>query len=215
MDTADVLFIAAEPREFAGAMRFWTDVKVAALPVHWARTARWKGKKIVAIANGAGPVRAALAAKVMAAKVVVNVGYCGALDGALRIGDIVVGDQWLQPHASGRHVKGPIASIDHIAQTASEKQRLRETGAVAVEMEVGGLEGLPCYCIKSVSDLADESFANNLNSVLEADGRVNILKLILGAFLRPGPRFSELIRLQQRSKIASNTLGEFLESCEF
>jgi nucleoside phosphorylase len=121
----------------------------------------------------------------------------------------------LQPRASGPHVKGPIASIDHIAQTVSEKRRLRETGAVAVEMEVGGLQGLPCYCIKSVSDLADESFVNDMNAVLKADGRANILKLILRACLRPGPRFSELIRLQQQSKIASTTLGEFLESCEF
>jgi hypothetical protein len=113
------------------------------------------------------------------------------------------------------HATGRIASIGHIAQTAEEKRNLRQTGAIAVEMEAGGLTGLPFYCIKAVSDLADESFANDLNSVLQLDGRMNIRKLVWHACRRPVPRFGELLRLRERAKMASKQLGEFLESCEF
>jgi nucleoside phosphorylase len=213
--TADILFIAADPREFAGAMRRWSKVTPLKLPVHWARSAIWKGKRIVAIANGAGPHRAAQAAYAFPYKVLVNLGFCGALDPRLKIGDIVVGDWWLQPRSRKTYVSGRIASIDHIAQTSEEKRQLRDTGAIAVEMEAAGLEKLPCYCIKAVSDLADETFENDLNAVLRPDGRMNIPLLLFKACLWPVPRFRELKRLQERSEIASNSLGDFLESCEF
>jgi hypothetical protein len=215
MITADILFIGAEAREFEGAMGYWTDIQPLILPVHWARFATWRGKSIVAIANGAGPRRATQAASAVGFKTLVNVGFCGALDPALKIGDIVVGDAWRQPRTYRAHFKGPIASIDHIAQTVNEKRQLRHKGAIAVEMEAAGLAGLHFYCIKSVSDLAVESFANDFNSVLNADGRVNVSKLLWKAWLRPASRFPELIRLQERSKLASSTLGEFLDSCEF
>ena len=124
------------------------------------------------------PQRSAEAARTVPYHTLVNLGFCGALDAQLQVGSIVVGDAWLQPRTSYRHFTGPIASISHIAQTAFEKRQLRDTGALAVEMEVAGLAGLPCYCIKSVSDLADESFANDLNAVLNLDGRMNIPKLL-------------------------------------
>jgi hypothetical protein len=215
MDTADLLIIAAEPREFGGVTRFWSEVQPMALPVHWARRARWKGRKIVAIANGAGARRSALAAASVGFRQLVNIGFCGALDPKLRIGDIVVGADGLQPKTNQQYFTGAIASIDHIAQTVEEKLSLRASGAAVVEMELAGLRGLPCFAIKSVSDLAGEGFVNDFNSVLNLDGRVNILKLVGQACVRPFERFPELVRLQKRSRVASNTLGEFLESCEF
>jgi hypothetical protein len=215
MDTADILFIAAEPREFAGAMRFWSDIQPAKLPVHWSRSAIWKKKRIIAIANGAGPNRSAQAAAAASYETLINIGFCGGLDPKLKIGDIVVGDSWLQPRAANPHTVGRIASIGRIAQTGEEKHRLHAAGAVAVEMEAAGLGSRPFYCIKSVSDLADETFANDFNAVLRPDGRMSVPKLLLNACFSPFSRLPELKRLQRRSIIASNTLGEFLESCEF
>lgn len=215
MDTADLLFIAAEPREFDGAMKFWRDVQPLRLPVYWSRSATWKSRRIVAIANGAGQTRAAGAERAVPYKTLCNVGFCGALDAKLQIGDIVVGDAWLQPRTARPHAVGPLVSLDHIAQTAAEKQQLRNTGAIAVEMEAGAFRAMPGYCIKAVSDLAGESFANDLNAALQPDGRFSISKLLLHACMRPIARFSELARLRARSRIASNSLGEFLDSCEF
>jgi purine-nucleoside phosphorylase len=215
MDIADILFIAADPMEFAGPMESWRNVQVLQLPVHWARTAYWKKKRIVAIANGAGPHRSAEAAHACPHKTLVNIGFCGAVDPRLKVGDIVVGDWWLQPKSSRPYISGGIASLDHIAQTAEEKRELRQGGYIAVDMEIAGLEGRPCYCIKAVTDLASETFANDLNAVLQPDGKMNITQLLLFALLRPLSRIPELKRLQRRAQIASNSLGDFLDTCTF
>ena len=74
---------------------------------------------------------------------------------------------------------------------------------------------MPFYCIRAVSDLADEDFANDFNRCLMPDGRFNATRLILGAFASPFRRFSELIRLSQRTALASRNLGEFLGNCNF
>jgi adenosylhomocysteine nucleosidase len=215
MATADILFIASDPREFAGAMRFWSEVEPLTLPVHWSRVATWKKRRIVAIANGAGAQRASRAADTIPYKTLCNIGFCGALDPKLRIGDIVVADWWLQPRTEQRFVSGKIASLDHVAQTAEEKRRLRGAGYTAVEMEMAGLENRPCYCIKSVSDLADESFSNDFNAAMQPDGRMDIRKLLVAACARPFTRIPELKRFGDRAKIASKSLGDFLETCEF
>lgn len=215
MATADILFIASDSREFEGAMRHWTEVEPLNLPVHWSRVANWKKRRIVAIANGAGAERAALAANAVPYKTLCNIGFCGALDPKLQIGDIVVADWWLQPRTPKRFVSGKIASLDHVAQTAEEKRWLRDQGYTAVEMEMAGLENRPCYCIKSVSDLADESFSNDFNAAMQPDGRMNIRKLLLAACTQPFTRIPELKKFGERAKIASKSLGDFLETCEF
>ena len=215
MDTADVLFIAAEPRELHGFMKFWREVRPLRLPVYWSRAAVWKTKRVVGVANGAGRARAAGAAAAVPYKALCSVGFCGALDAALDIGDIVVGDASLQPRTAKPHTVGRVATIDHIAQSVEEKKQLRAQGAVAVEMEAGAFQDTAFYCIKSVSDLAGESFANDLNAALRPDGRISVATLLWNACRSPLARFGELNRLRVRSKIASNTLGEFLDTCEF
>lgn len=202
MDTVDILFIASDPREFTGALRFWSDVRPLALPVHWARQATRKGKRVVALANGAGAERARLAGQVAQARVVCNIGFCGALDPALRVGDIVV------PGPKGR-----LICSGHVVATVEEKRALRAQGGIAVDMESSGLPG--AYFIKSVSDLADEGFDNDLNGALRPDGRFSMPRLMAGAMMKPWVRFPELIRLRQRTALASERLGEFLDTCEF
>jgi len=53
-----ILFVAADPRECAGLIAHWDNVRAVPLPVTWVRTGRWKGKEAMAIANGAGADRA-------------------------------------------------------------------------------------------------------------------------------------------------------------
>ncbi len=86
-----LLFVAADPRECAGLVSHWEDVRAVSLPVIWARAGRSKGGEVMAIANGAGADRA-FAAVLVAPKpsAVCNIGFCGALDEGLRVGDIVI-----------------------------------------------------------------------------------------------------------------------------
>jgi purine-nucleoside phosphorylase len=223
--TDSILFIAADPREFAGFLPHWQRIEPLPLPVHWARTGRWKGREVHAIANGAGADRA-FAAVLVAPKsaAICSIGFCGALDETLRIGDVFVatkvqnGSQsWpvLQPDDTPEAPTGAVASIDHIAQTAAEKSNLRATGASIVEMEAAGVArasedlDLPFYCIRAVSDLADEDFANDFNAALKEDGRFSPIRLITQL------KLGELIRLKQRTDLASKKLGDFLAATTF
>jgi purine-nucleoside phosphorylase len=226
-----ILFVAAEPRECEPWVGHWSSVHAAKLPVHWARAGIWKGRQVLAIANGAGPERARAA--VVAAPLptaVCNIGFCGALDASLRIGDIFVATEVRNgsrtyraqcPRARAPSRAGALTSQPRIARTAAEKRRLRNSGAFAVEMEAAGAAraseqlNVPFYCIRAVSDLADEDFANDFNRCIMPDGRFNIARLLLGACASPITRFGELIRLSKRTKLASHNLGEFLADCDF
>ncbi len=114
-----------------------------------------------------------------------------------------------------------MASISHIARTAAEKRNLRATGASIVEMEAAGAAraaedlGLPFYCIRAVSDLAGEDFENDFNAALKSDGRFSTMRLVTGALASPRKRFGELLRLKQRTEVASKNLGDFLADCTF
>lgn len=234
-----ILFIAADHREAAPWAAKWENPQTPNLPVHWVRTGTWQGHRMMAIANGAGWKRAGLAVESALTagfrpRAVYNIGFCGALDPSLKIGDVFVASEIQSGDApsEGRHfpvnlpagpqvATGVLASISHIAETAAEKRQLRESGAKVVEMEAAGVArasevlGVPFFCVRSVSDLADEDFANHLNVCLMADGRMNIPRLVFGAFGSPVKRFGELIRLAGRSALASKNLGEFLANCNY
>jgi len=223
--TSSILFIAADPREFTGFLSHWHQIQPLPLPVHWARTGRWRGREVHAIANGAGADRA-FAAVLVAPKssAICNIGFCGALDETLRVGDVFVATEvrngkrsWpaLVPDDTPDAPTGAVASIDHIAQTAAEKSNLRATGASIVEMEAAGVArasedlDLPFYCIRAVSDLAREDFAIDFNAALGADGRFSTIRLIMQL------KLAELIRLKQRTDLASKKLGDFLAASTF
>jgi len=121
--------------------------------------------------------------------------------------------------ASFRH--GAICSGARVAATANEKKLLRESGAIAVEMEAGGIipytqdRGVPFFCVRAVSDLADESFSNDFNAALGRDGRFRLGRLLGSALMQPHRRFPELFRLKKRCDVAAIRLGDFLDSCSF
>src|SRR5579862_3401101 len=126
------LVVAAESREFDGILkRFGSSV-----PLPWkaefAREARWKGDRWLMVANGPGPrlVEKALEKRVDVSGVI-STGFCGALDPALKVGDIVIEDAGKNAGATRK-----ILSMDRVAVTAAEKAELRsQTGAAAIEME--------------------------------------------------------------------------------
>jgi len=201
-------------------------------PVGWARRGEWDGRRVVMVADGMGGARASGAVDVALASeavdTVVSVGFCGALDPSLQTGDIFVADQVQadgrvfparMPRTNRRFSSGSIVSMDHVVITAAEKRELRARGAAAVEMEAGGVaarataRGLPFYCIRSVTDTADESFQFDFNSALRPDGSLDTWRVLRSASARPVSLLPELLRLRKRGQIAAQALGEFIVDC--
>lgn len=227
-----LLFLAADTREFAGLLHHVSEVSKIVLPVHFACNAKFRGEAAVLAANGAGTRRAALAVDSVRAskplRTIVNLGFCGALDPELGVADIVAatevrhaGATYLAQMPSTKCESGPLISIDHVAQTASEKRDLFASGSRIVDMEAGGAAEraayykIPFYSIRSVSDLAGETLACDFNAALRENGKFSTARLIASALQRPLTSFPELMRLRQRTIAASNSLGDFLASCRF
>jgi adenosylhomocysteine nucleosidase len=229
-----ILLVAAEPREFDGLLRFCSGVRKLAWPVYWARSAESGARQLWMVANGAGAAQAGRAVEVACAacrpEAIVSMGFCGALDPALEIGDVFVATavdaagrrfEVCLPGSDLPHSTGVLASIDHVAQTAEEKQLLRAGGASAVEMEAGGVaqaaaaRGIPLFCVRSVTDTASDSFIVDFNKALLSDGHFGTIKLLASALENPRRAFPELFRLRRFCRIASRTLGEFIDGCRF
>lgn len=218
-----VLFVAADRREFDGFFRKdqvrlpWPLDFAAKVPCGW-----------LLAANGAGPERSAEAVEVALkhgpVSAIVSTGYCGALDRSLAAADLVVatdvnGIPARQPVTKRKHAAGAVVSIDRVVQTAAEKARLRELGPIAVEMEAAGVagaasrRGLPFYCVRVVTDRADETLAIDFNQARDARGRIRASRVVLEAMRRPWRGIPELLLLARRSRQASVALGEFLADC--
>src|ERR1700730_17759064 len=232
-----MLFIAAEAREFDGLLPFCNTVETLHWPLSWARSAKLNGRQIFLTANGAGPNRAADAFEVARSKMpnagtapAVITGFCVALDPNLKVADVFVATTIQAagelvplptPQCSRPHFSGTLVSIDRVAQTTEEKRDLYSAGAQAVEMEAAGVLsrvrewGMPFYCIRSVTDLAAESFRMDFNAVRTSDGRFSTPRILAAAIARPITIAPELIELRRRCATAAQSLGEFIADCNF
>ena len=195
-------------------------------PIDYLAEGQWAGRRVVLAANGPGPKLAREA--VEAAGEVgawVSTGYCGALDANLAVGDILVGtavNRWTAavPECPARYLRGRILSEDRVVSTALEKRQLAATGAAAVEMEAAGVaaaareQGLPFYCIRVVTDGANEDMPMDFNRYRGPDGRFSRSRIALAAMGRP-KRLAALIRFGRRCEKASIQLGDGLAGCRF
>jgi adenosylhomocysteine nucleosidase len=226
-----LLLIAAEPREFAGIPE---AVEYSCSGVGWCRSARIGEHEALLVANGAGIKHAAaateIAGRAFRPEAVVSTGFCGALASTLKISDIVVAtlvhsdnsvNFTCTPSAELPFHAGPVATTNHVVRTSAEKGRLRNSGAIAVEMEAAGPAQVakafcvPFFCIRAVTDLADEDMANDFNTALRNDGHFDTIKILTGALRHPGVRVPELLRLKNRAQQAARSLGVFLVDCRF
>ncbi len=187
------------------------------------------GRAVVLVANGPGPKLAASAVEVAREHEeltgLLSTGYCGALDPALRVGDIFIAACVLPSAACvqslastrGSARTGKLLSVDRVASTAAEKSELRKTGADAIEMEAAGVAqkameyNLPFYCVRVVTDTAHENLPLDFNLMRNSAGRFSRMK-ILAAGVRALPG---LIELNKRSKAAAQALGDFLAGTRF
>ncbi|MCP5113111.1 MAG: hypothetical protein GY953_19960, partial [bacterium] len=162
---------------------------------------------------------------------VVSTGFCGSLSGKLKPGDMFVASRVRPiageaeypaelPDTSHGYSAGTLVTADRVIDSANEKKRLSAC-ADAVDMEASAVAEeanrwrAPFYCVRVVTDGAEESFACDFNAARRADGRISGWKVLAGALGRPGARLPELWRLRRRSRVAAGRLGAFLADCRF
>jgi len=205
------LLVAAEAREFDGLRRRLGSSSLH-LSLDFSCETRFKGDRWVMVANGAGREAAAVAARIATRQLefpwiglqlagIVSTGFCGALDPALGVGDIV---------------EDGLLCSDRVAVTASEKAALRQkTGAAAVDMESSAVaevareRGVPFRSIRAVSDIAKEDLPLDFNLYLDPQGHFSRGRIAMAAISKPFRVIPGLLRLDRNCRIAAESLGEF------
>ena len=225
-----MLLVAAESREFDGPLAKGRN-NLPGWEIDFA--ARWEDWTQVANGPGAALARQAVDAAIRHWRpdVIVSTGVCGGLTPGLAVGDIVVASKVLngrkqeyQAQVPGCHRKfhsGTVYSSDRVAVSISDKRSLRQLGADVVEMEAASVaeraskEGIPFYCIRSISDTADEEFELDFNTLRDANGRFSRPRIALAAMRKPFTRIPALLKLDRNTRTAARSLGEFLVDCRF
>ncbi len=199
----------------------------------------WQGVPVVLVRSGMGRERARRALVEVAdkwdLKEVISIGYAGALDPSLEVGDLVVADKIIEKNTSQTDqdvksyslnkeifnttaaVRGRILlTVDSIAATPQEKKRLREQySAVAVDMETSALAGeaearnLSFVSVRAITDTADQELID-CTHLVEEDGDVSKLKAGWHVLTHLGD-LKSMIELRQHARMATANLTEFLK----
>jgi adenosylhomocysteine nucleosidase len=223
-------FVAADALEFSGLLSHAERVVKLDWPLDFASRIWLNGREAVLVANGPGPKLAREAAEIAKTREelngLVSTGFCGALDPALKPLDIFIATkvnagQARPPVNPTRGYKtGALHSIDRVAITPAEKSELHKTGAAAIEMEAAAVAAtaeeynLPFYCIRVITDSANESLALDFNQMRDTSGRFSRTKILAAAFRKPTV-IPKLIKLNKRCKDAAKALGDFIADTRF
>ena len=233
-----IAIIGAIKDEFAGIKNQMQITDTLRWPTGNAFVGEWQGVPIVLVRSGMGRDRARRALVEVAErydlKEIISIGYAGALDPSLEVGDLVVADKIIEMDSSrsdedmksyslnkeilnttGEIHRKILLTVDRVAATPQEKKKLREKySAVAVDMETSALaeeakaRNLSFISVRAITDTADQELID-CSYLVEEDGEVSKLKAGWHVLTHPGD-MKGMIELGQHAKIATANLTEFL-----
>jgi adenosylhomocysteine nucleosidase len=187
--------VAALEREVRPLLKHWQVRKRE----HAGREFRfYESREAVAVCGGIGPEAARRAAEAVIVlyrpELLYSVGYAGALDPALRVGDVLIPAQIINGSDSSRvdisKGQGTLLSLNAVA-SVPQKSRLRESyGAEAIDMEASAVA---CAAeARSVGFRAIKVISDEFNFELpvpgrfvDAEGRFYQARFALHALIRP------------------------------
>lgn len=191
--------------------------------------------RLAVVESGAGANRANRATHVLLdghqPGWVLSVGFSGALQPHLKVGDLVVADSIVDREGKGLKVDvrmkstpkeglyvGKFLNSDQIVRTVAEKQSLGEsTGAIAVDMEslavarVCAERGIRFMAVRVISDDMSKDLPNEILGVFESSGYKRAGAVLRALWNRPAS-WSDMWQLRERSVQAAARLGLFLKN---
>ena len=192
----------------------------------------WKGADIVLVRSGMGCNCAKDAlwevARTYELDRVISIGYAGALDPALDVGDLVVPDKVVyfetqKSYSLGENtltyipevIRGTLLTVDEVVATPLEKKALREKySAVAVDMETFALaeeaqtRNLPFISVRCITDTSEQELID-CSHLVAKDGDVSKLKAGWHILTHPGD-LKGMIDLGKHAKMATAKLTLFV-----
>ena len=235
-----LLIVAADRRELEGIAGRKQGFEPFAMGLRWSVRGRLQGRPTLLVANGPGRRNAhkavSSACHGLPISAVVSTGCVGALDPALRTGELFLADRVIEAETEeeypvqlnlrpGSHSRtepavGALLTVDEVAQDSAVKARLRETGAQAVDMEASAVaaeaavRGLPFYCVRAVSDDATTSFEIDFNRARRKDGTFSGWRVAAQAGLSRR-RWQHLATVYGDARKAFESLEAFFRDCRF
>jgi len=205
---------------------------------------RWRGflgdgAAVRVLQIGVGLERAERrAAEAADAGLYLSAGCAGALDPALRAGDLVIGDRILPLDAAGRAIAdvrvdpeaiaawssarglgvtvGPIASSPVVLHSPAAKREAARHGALVVEMESAAVaaaaraRGIPCAVVKVVLDEANDGVGFPGGEVVDPEtGEIDVGRGVAALALRP-QWWPRAVKLARRQRVAERALRRYL-----
>ncbi len=210
-----------ESRNFLRALHHRRPV--ATHPGWW--TGRIGDAAVTVVHTGMGLEAAASAAEALLVGVrprwVISGGFAGALDPRLRLGDVVVAENFSSPALLARldlaaH-RGQLVSRARPAELVEEKATLhRETGAIAVDMETAAIAaacaraGVPLLAVRAISDPAQTPLPAPLAEWFDlARQRPRPRRLLMYVWRRPSAIWP-FVRFVRSLPVARRALTEAL-----
>lgn len=158
------------------------------------------------------------------ARLVITCGFAGGLNPMHPLGQVLLDDSqagtFRDPFADLPLQRGRFTHTDRVLVTRGEKQTLFEaTNADAVEMESSTIQTLcvqrrlPVLILRVISDAANEDLPMDFNRYSNANGDLNMGRLLLGIAGSPGviPRLMKFRRqLNAASRSLHTALGQIL-----
>jgi adenosylhomocysteine nucleosidase len=212
--------------------------------MHLGKTSAWTGKwgkqSIVLVRSGVGRQRAEDATLQVIDRfqpsTLVSIGYAGAVQPDLNVGDLVIADTIIEEKKKGKYspdsgwlnrakdvpcpkgfkaVVGGLLTVDNVIHDSLSKQELGKNYSVqAVEMETSAIakvaeeKDVPLLSLRVISDRLDQELLDS-SSFLGSDGEISTLKAGWYVLTHPGSIKSAL-SLSSQTQIATQALTKFL-----
>ena len=210
------------------------------------KTSAWPGKwgkqRIVLVRSGVGQQRAEAATLQVIDRfkpsTLVSIGYAGAVQPELNVGDLVIADTIIEEKKKGKYspdsdwlnrakdvscpegfkaVVGGLLTVDNVIHDSLSKQELgKNYGVQAVEMETSAIanmaeeKNVPFLSLRVISDRLDQELLDS-SSFLGSDGEISTLKAGWYVLTHPGSIKSAL-SLRSQTQIATQALTKFLSN---